>query len=604
MASETEFDIIFAGGGAAACVTAGRLAAADPSLRILIVEAGPHTQEDPAHVQPARYLSHLVPGSKTVKFLVSNPSPHLGGRPAIVPAGQCIGGGSSVNFVMYNRGVPSEYDAWETQFENPGWGSKDIVPLLAKSETYEIDPLIKTRGSTGPLKVSLGGYFPKLAQDFLDTASAYDKDRKVVLDSSDPSTVNSYGRWPKWIGAKTGHRSDVAHHYIYPEQEKNKNLRIVTGYYVKRVIVENERAVGIEYTPSPQFHPDASPKLLTAHASKLVVVAGGSLGSPLILERSGIGAASLLEKHGIKKVVDLPGVGERYQDHQLLAPLFHASEDSGTLDEFMRGEPSVIEKWGAQWIKDGSGMVATNGIDVGIKYRPTEDEVLSIGPAFQQTWRDHFANYPDRSVVWMGLGSFCFGGIPAAPKGPYFTVGLFLNHPSSVGHIHITSGDDATAAPDFHPGYLEHEEDFELLVYAYKRARELARRMAGYRGDFSGNQPQFAKDSKAAISEESKPVAADAPDLVYSKEDDEAIREWIRKTVSTTWHALGTCAMMPREKGGVVDHKLNVYGVKGLKVADLSIAPRNVGANTYSTACAIGEKAAIIIAEELGISGV
>lgn len=132
-------------------MTAGRLAAADPSLRILLVEAGPHVLEDPASVQPARFLSNLSPGTRTVKFVVSHPSEHLGGRPVVVPSGQCIGGGSSVNcklnmssrlppppsthclvVTVFNRAAPSEYDDWETKYDNPRWGYKDLLPLLKK----------------------------------------------------------------------------------------------------------------------------------------------------------------------------------------------------------------------------------------------------------------------------------------------------------------------------------------------------------------------------------------------------------------------------------------------------------------------------------------
>ncbi|KAH8102677.1 alcohol oxidase [Cristinia sonorae] len=601
------FDIIFAGGGAAACITAGRLAAADPSLKILIVEAGPHTQEDLAHVQPARFLSHMVPGSKTMKFLISQPSAKLGDgvnpRFTIVPAGQCLGGGSSVNFVMYNRGVPSEYDDWETKFQNPGWGSKDFVPLMNKSETYQADPSSKTRGRSGPLGVSFGGCFNKLPQDFLQMVQKYDKDRGISLDSSDPDHVNTYGRWAKWINQKDGRRSDVAHAFIYPQTE-NRNLRVLTGHFVNRVIIENGRATGIEYTPSPQLHPDAPSEPVIALASKWVVVSGGSFGSPLILERSGIGAAAILQKYGIKQVVDLPGVGERYQDHQIIAPVYRATEDSGTFDKIFKGDAEEIQKWTPQWLKDGSGMLGSNGIDAGIKYRPTEAQVKTIGPAFQTRWKEFYADHPDRSVMTMGCVSFCFGALDTAPSGSYYTIGVVFAQPSSLGHIHITSATDPGAHPDFHAGFLDNEDDLEGLVWTYKISRELARRMENYRGEYAPTHPVFPEGSAAAVTEDPTPVPIDTPDIHYTAEDDEAIRTYVRKIVMTSWHALGTCAMMPREQGGVVDSKLNVYGVKGLKVADLSIAPQNVGGNTYSTTCGIGEKAALILAEELGISGV
>ncbi|TCD66633.1 hypothetical protein EIP91_001100 [Steccherinum ochraceum] len=594
-----EFDIIFAGGGAAACVTAGRLAAADPSLKILIVEAGPRTEDDPAHIQPARFLSNMLPDSKTMKFLIANPSEHLGGRSVIVPAGQCIGGGSSVNFAVYNRGAPSEYDEWETTFQNPGWGSKDILPLLQKMETFEVDPQAELHGTSGPLRVSYGGHFPNVSKYYLDVAASYDKQRRITENAGELFPVNVYGRWPKWICKITGRRSDAAHRYIYPILETS-NVQILSEHIVKRVIIENGRAIGIEYTPNLQLQPNALPT--TVYAKKWVVVSGGSFGSPLILERSGIGSSSVLRKNGISQIVDLPGVGERYQDHQLMAVIAHASEDAETLDDIIRGDPNEIKKWTAQWLKDGTGMMAHNGMDAGIRFRPTEAEVRAIGPAFEKKWREYFADHPDRSVMWVATPSWGLGALETAPTGKFYGVGYFLNHPSSIGHVHITSGKDPLAPPDFDTGYLEHEEDMELHVFAYKLCREFTRRMACFRGEYPPTHPKFSKTSLAAINEEPTPVALDAPDITYTEEDNNAIRNYVRERVGTTWHALGTCAMMPREQGGVVDSSLNVYGVKGLKVADLSIAPCNVSGNTYATVGAIAEKAALILAEDLSIS--
>ncbi|KAI0727744.1 glucose-methanol-choline oxidoreductase [Fomitopsis betulina] len=131
--SSVEADIIIAGGGTTGCVVAGRLAAADPSLRIAIIEAGPPTLDDLAHMQPARYLNHLLPGSVTMKFNVGKESADLGGRAPLVPCGQCLGGGSSVNFVMYTRPSPSDYDDWETVWGSEGWSSRELIPLLKKA---------------------------------------------------------------------------------------------------------------------------------------------------------------------------------------------------------------------------------------------------------------------------------------------------------------------------------------------------------------------------------------------------------------------------------------------------------------------------------------
>ncbi|KAL0955056.1 hypothetical protein HGRIS_003974 [Hohenbuehelia grisea] len=191
-------DIIFAGGGTAACVTAGRLAAAHPSLKILLVEAGPHTRDLQEHVQPARYMSNLFPGSKVFTFHAAQPSEHVGGRSIVVPVGKCVGGGSSVNFAMYTRAVASDYDDWERVYGNTGWGSKDMIPLLNKAETFQIsDGTHDAHGRTGPIKVSYGGLFTNTAEDFLATAAGFDETRDLTKDVNSFHQCNAYGKWPK-----------------------------------------------------------------------------------------------------------------------------------------------------------------------------------------------------------------------------------------------------------------------------------------------------------------------------------------------------------------------------------------------------------------------
>ncbi|TCD66629.1 hypothetical protein EIP91_001096 [Steccherinum ochraceum] len=598
-----EFDIIFAGGGTTACVAAGRLAAADPSLKILVVEAGPHTQEDPKHLEAGRFFHLLVPGGKTARFNIASPENTPQGRAMVATAtAQCLGGGSSLNFVMYNRAAASEYNEWESKFSNPGWGSKDLLPLLKKCETYEIDPNAETHGSSGPLHVSYGASPSQIGQQFLDVASQYDKDRTFTEDSNDLHTVNAYARWPKFIDGKTGRRADTAHGYIYGLQG-NKNLQVVAGAHVKRIIIENGRAVGVEYVSNAQVNPDATTASTIAYAKKQIVVSAGSWGSPAILERSGVGSAAVLGKLGIKQVVDLPGVGERLQDHFCSITTHIASDESVTLDAIAQGNPAEIEKWHNQWVKDGTGLMAGNAMDAGIKYRPTETELQTIGPKFRAVWDSLYANAPDRSVMWLGASSVCLTpGVPPTPGQKYFGVGYFLNQPNFIGSTHITSADDPNAPYDYNPGDIDNEADMEFHVYAYKLSREFARRMACFRGEHPAQVPAFPEGSAALLKGVTAPVPADAPNVQYTAEDDKAIRDMVKKFSMIANHAAGTCAMMAREQGGVVDSRLNVYGVAGLKVADLSISPVIVGANTYSTAVVIGEKAAVLIAEDLGIS--
>jgi choline dehydrogenase-like flavoprotein len=185
--------------------------------------------------------------------------------------------------------------------------------------------------------------------------------------------------------------------------------------------------------------------------------------------------------------------------------------------------------------------------------------------------------------------------------GQYITMGAYTAYPYSRGSIHITDKTNPVDGYDFDTGFLNHPSDVKKQLWAYKMSREIARRLPYYKGELELGHPKFKEGSKAALFS-GEATNGEIKNIEYSKEDDEAIEEWIRGNLNTTWHSLGTCAMREREKGGVVDKDLNVYGTRGLKVADLSMVPENVGANTNNTALAVGEKAAVIIGRELGIT--
>ncbi|EIN11097.1 alcohol oxidase-like protein [Punctularia strigosozonata HHB-11173 SS5] len=581
----SEYEVIIVGGGTAAGVIAGRLAAADPNLRILVLEAGPHTKDQLIHTQPARYLAHLAPTSTTVKFYTGSPSDHLDGRQPVVPCGACLGGGSSVNFAMYTRASASDYDDWKSIYGNHGWGSDDLIPLLRKTESYQVAEGKPTHGYDGPLKVSYGGVFTSIGQEFLCVASAYDSNRPILEDLNTLTVGNGYG----------GTRSDVPHHFLY-NQSHNNNLVIETGCLVRRVL--------FEYVPD--LVTQDCKLVRVAHANRLVVVSSGTMGSPQVLERSGIGRKDVLDKVDVEQIVDLPGVGMAYQDHQVIFAPYLAPDTCDTLDGIVRSDEAELKRWDTIWEKDGKGLMAHNALDAGGKLRPTMAELKEIGPAFEKRWNAYFAtdDHQDKPAYWIGAVALLVGDPSKSPYRKYFSVGYFIEYPSSMGHIHITSKDSVDAAPDFDPAYCSSQDDLDLLNFLYKKSREFARRMPSYRGEHPQGHPQFPEGSKAAVSDTGTPVPMDAPDIQYDERDEDAIRKYTRATVATAWHSLGTCAMKPREDGGVVDAELNVYGTECLKVADMSIAPGNVGANTYSTALVIGEKAALIIAEYLGIEGV
>ncbi|KAF4581355.1 hypothetical protein EYR40_002943 [Pleurotus pulmonarius] len=597
-----EYDIIFVGGGASAGVAAGRLAAAAPKLRILLLEAGPLTKDMPEHVQPGRYITHLVPTTTTITHNVAKPSEYLGGRSAIVQSGRCVGGGSSVNFVLYNRPSASDFDDWATVYDNPGWSSKDMIPLLQKVETYEVDPSAPTHGSSGPLKVSYGGFFSDAGQQLLDIGPKYDKRRVLGKDGNacGVSSINTFARWPKWCSSD-GKRSDVPHHFVY-NQIGSTGLDLVHGGRVKRVLFDDKTATGVEFVFDNRVHPEAPQDLHTVRASKLVVVAAGAFGSPAILERSGIGSPDVLKAAGIPSFVNLPGVGTNYQDHLFGVVPYISDSDVQSYDLLFKGDVGEWTKELTQWATDGTGKLGANGVDAAVKVRPFDDELKEFGPEFLTRWKEFYANKPDKPVFWMSA----LAGFPTDQTGfpplKFTCGGYHLAYPASRGSVHIVDNNVYTPQ-DFDAGFLNHPADTAALRWGYKKSREFMRRLPLFRGAFPPVAPAFAEDSSAAL-KDTTTVEISAPDIVYSAEDDKAIDDFHRKFIATTWHSLGTCAMKPRQDGGVVDSRLNVYGVKNLKVADISIPPSNVNSNTYSTALAIGEKAALIIAEELRITGV
>ncbi|KAH7915215.1 GMC oxidoreductase-domain-containing protein [Hygrophoropsis aurantiaca] len=600
MSPTVEYDIIFAGGGTTACLVAGRLAAANPTLRILILEAGPHTKDVENHTLPSRCLDNVEPGSNSTFFNAAETTPSLGGRPLIVHSGRCVGGGSNINFMMYTRAAASDYDDWETLYHNPGWGSKDLLPLLKKTETYQIKDGAPTHGYSGPLKVSYGGVFTDVGRQALDVAAKYDPERSIAEDSNDLMTCNAYSRWQKWIDGTTGKRSDTAHYFIY-NQESNKNLQTLPEKVVKRVLIENGRAVGVEYTNDLVLSPNADQTIFVARATQLVVVSAGAFGSPSILERSGIGAKDVLDKNGVPQLVDLPGVGENYQDHPVAFPAYFADDNAETLDALYRGDKKVTEEQMALWSNDGTGLVAHNAYDVAIKVRPSIKELQELGPEFESKWTNFFAGRPDKSVVLLAPCSGLIGNHSVVPERAYIGACYYLCYPDSIGSVHITSGDNPHTPQRFYSGFLDSPSDLAILRLAYKRMREWIRRMPSYRGEYQPLHPVFPEGSAAACKESNGPAAIDSPDIVYTAEDDKAIETFHREIITSARHSLGTCAMKPRAAGGVVDSHLNVYGVHGLKVADLSVVPSNIAANTYSSALVIGEKAAVTIAEELNL---
>ncbi|KAG6381632.1 hypothetical protein JVT61DRAFT_231 [Boletus reticuloceps] len=595
MVHPQEVDVIVCGGGPAGCVVAGRLAYADPNLKVMLIEAGANNRDDPWVYRPGIYVKNMQRDG--------SPSPYLRGRQSIVPCANIL-----------------------DDFKTPGWTAKDLLPLMKRLENYQKPVNNDTHGYDGPIAISNGGQVTQLAQDFLRAAHAIGV--PFSDDIQDLDTGHGAEIWAKYINRHTGRRSDAATAYVHSVMDVQSNLYLRTNARVSRVIFEGTKAVGVAYVPSRNRANNAEVQEMIVRARKYVVLSSGTLGTPQILERSGVGSASLLKQLNINVISDLPGVGEEYQDHYTTLSIYRVSNESTTLDDFLRGDEQAQKELFAEWeISPEKARLSSNAIDAGFKIRPTEEELKEMGPEFNALWDKYFKDKPDKPVMFGSIVSGAYADHSLLPPGKYMTMFQYLEYPVSRGKIHITTP-NPYVEPYFDSGFMNNKADFAPIRWSYKKTREVARRMDAFRGELTSHHPHFhpaspgaAKDIDIRTAKQllpdgftvgihmgtwHKPGESYDPhkvhnDIKYSKEDDEAIDNWISDHVETTWHSLGTCAMKPREEGGVVDGRLNVYGTQNLKCIDLSICPDNLGTNTYSSALLVGEKGADLLCEELGI---
>ncbi|KAK7709188.1 hypothetical protein SLS63_013298 [Diaporthe eres] len=591
------------GRGTAACVAAGRLAEADPELSILVIEGGQDNFNVPNVVNPLLYFQHLLPTSKTALFYKAKASEHLAGRESIVPSGGTLGGGSSINFMMYTRAQREDFDSWKT----PGWTADEILHFMQKLETYHGPGDASSHGYSGPIHISNGGYSAKNPEDdyikVLETYGGLPESKDMQsLDAN-----NCCERSLRYVSPE-GKRQDAAHTFLHPKLQdgKHPNLHVLVETKVVRVIFDDaKKACGVEVAPNPDFQIQIgvtkSPKQVFK-ARKLVVVSCGANGTPSVLERSGIGGEKVLEKAGVPVVVDLPGVGGNWQDHHLILIPFKTSlQPRETSDFIISGRVKEEEL-----IRNKDKILGWNFVEVGVKMQPSEADRATLDKDLLAAWERDFKDKPNKPLMLMGMINGFVGDQSALEPGQYLLMGNYTAYPYSRGSIHIT-GPNFDDPLDFDVGFFSDpgEIDLKKQVWAYKKQREFMRRTQLFRGEVALGHPKFSPQSKAAVVENvsTAPGAngTDVQDLEYSAEDDKAIEQYLRENIQTTWHSLGSCKMAPREEMGVVDGNLNVYGVQNLKVADLSIPPENVGANTNNTALVIGEKAADIIVRELGL---
>lgn len=527
-------DYVVVGGGSAGCVLANRLSA-DPRNKVVLLEAGSRDWNPWIHV-PVGYFKTM--NNPSVDWCYrTEPDPGLNGRSIGWPRGKVLGGSSSLNGLLYVRGQAQDYDRWR-QMGNTGWGWDDVLPLFKRSERQERGA-DDHHGSEGELWVSN----MRLRRPICDAWVAAAQNAGYPFNP-DYNGATQEGAAYFQLTTKNGRRCSAAVAFLNPARRR-ANLTILTHAPATRLILEGKRCNGVAYR-------DRSGAEVIVRAAREVVVSGGSINSPQLLMLSGLGEAEQLRDHGIEVRADLPGVGKNLQDHLQARLVFKCNEP--TLNDEVR---SLLDqaRIALRYAMFRSGPM-TMAASLATGFFRTGDHVETPDVQFHvQPWS---ADSP-------GEGVHPFSA---------FTMSVCQLRPESRGEIRLASS-EPRAYPKIIPNYLSEEIDCRTLVAGVKIARRIG---------------QHAPLSEK-ISEEFRPGA----DL--SMEDYEGTLDWARSNSVSIYHPTGTCKM-GSGPGAVVDARLRVHGIAGLRVADCSIMPEIVSGNTNAPAIMIGEKASEMILED------
>ncbi len=533
-----EFDYIVVGAGSAGCVLAARLSE-DPSTRVLLLEAGPADRSLWIHL-PIGYGKTMW--SPTYNWCFhTDPDPNMNGRRIYWPRGKTLGGSSSINGLIYIRGQREDFDHWAA-LGNAGWGYDDVLPYFIKSEGNQrgANPL---HGGDGPLKVSDIGARHELIEAFIGGAQQIGVPRTDDFNGARQEGAGYFqlNTWKGW-------RCSTAKAYLAPARQRG-NLHIETEAMAAGVDFDGARASGVRYRQGGVM------KAASARAE--VLLAAGAIQSPQLLQLSGIGPEALLRQHGITPKHVLSGVGENLQDHLQMRLIFECAKPITTNDQLNSWLGQL--KLGLQWLLFRSGPLAVGINQGGCFMRALRDEA-----------GEQVAATPDIQFHVATLSADMAGGKVHPFSG--FTLSVCQLRPESRGHIRIRST-DPFEPPAMQPNYLSTDLDRRTAVAAVKAARAIAAAPA--------MQPYVRREVRPG------PEAG----------DDAALLEYCRNQGATIFHPSGTCRMGGDDMA-VLDERLRVHGVPGLRVIDCSAMPTLVSGNTNAAAVMMAEKAADMIRQD------
>lgn len=529
-----EADFIVIGAGSAGCVLANRLSA-DPKNSVILLEAGGRDLNPWIHI-PVGYFKTIH--NPAVDWCYkTEPDPGLNGRSIEWPRGKVLGGSSSLNGLLYVRGQPQDYDRWR-QMGNVGWAWDDVLPLFKRAEKNERGA-DEYHGNQGPLSVSNMRIQRPITDAWVAAAQAAGYKFNPDYNGADQEGVGFFQ-----LTSRNGRRCSSAVAYLNPAK-KRPNLTIVTHAQADKIEIIEGRATGVTYT-------DRSGHSQTVSARKEIVLCGGAINSPQLLMLSGIGEPEQLAEHGIEVKKALPGVGKNMQDH-LQARLVYKCNEPTLNDEVT----SLIgqAKIGLKYALFRAGPM-TMAASLATGFLKTRDDLET--PDIQFHVQPLSAENPGKG----------------ADKFSAFTMSVCQLRPESKGEIRLASA-QPRAYPKIIPNYLSTETDCRTIVAGVNIARTIAK-----------HAPLNSK-----ISEEFRPHAS------LDIDDYDATLDWARNNTASIYHPTGTCKMGDGADA-VVDSRLRVHGVQGLRVADCSIMPEIVSGNTNAPAIMIGEKASDLMLED------
>ena len=525
------FDYIIIGAGSAGSVLANRLSA-DSSVTVCVLEAGPPDIHPFIHI-PAGFMKTLV--NPSVNWLYETvPSEGTAGRKIATPRGKTLGGSSSINGHIYNRGQRADFDTW-AQFGNRGWGYADILPYFKRTERRLGNGDDTFRGRDGGLTVTDIDWIHPLCEAFIDGVAGLGIPRNPDYNGASQEGVGYFQR-----ALYNGRRVSAARAFLHPAKSR-QNLDVRTRAHVMRVVFDGKKAVGVQY------HDGTSERIVNARRE--VILSGGAINSPQVLQLSGIGPAQVLKDIGVPMVHDLP-VGENLRDHY---PVRMTARVKGTdtVNERVRGLNLVKEAANYAFRRKGVLTLSPTLVYIFWKSNPaleTGDLQMTFTPAsYREGWQGQLDTVPG------------------------MTVAVWQQRPESLGYVRAVSG-DFRDKPAIQPNYIAHEMDQKVLLDGMKLARTFL------------HTPELAKFNDG----EAMPGPA--------VQTDDELMSFARGIGTTAFHVMGSCRMGPaRDPSTVVSDELKVHGIEGLRVADASIMPTMPSANTNASTLMIAEKAADLI---------